>query len=585
MDRPQFDRFLSGNSLLQQLLAVLSGTASSSSASSGQQPASTPPASHPPLTLDELWNKCTRDDKVKGRIANAKTFAFICKLILEKNALMLTNLSNYDSTWDAKTFDTFFRSTGKGGDPQVFTFIQTHFSAHEMDRPQFDRFLSGNSLLQQLLAALSGTASSSSASSGQKPTKLNTHELSAFFAYCDLDENGNIDADEVLRILRMLKINPNSGDNAHYDQIAYIQDKLGTFTSFNYLAFEQMVKTWHENLVVAIKRILDAQSIFVREGWVFQGDRWINIAQNKKQVRHPGYQTILGVPGTTSISTQSTCYKFQSSLAIVYCDQGDPVQKFAREVFGLTRPEHLGLGRDVPPSSPWSQQYTTSGVTRSLQVKHIWRIESSHLWQMFSASVAKVTDDFAKLKVAKIKTASVTTLIEKKVGALGKLNDEINEKWLLHGTKFEIARSIIEEGFNERYASDGGIFGAGNYFGDTPEKTDQYTPPHDLVTIKDKILQDTLFPSSGPPRSNFLHYTLLCRVILGAPQEQTTSQYDGRECNTLYDNIKYHSIHAIPGHTNAVKRHHEYIQFHGNRIYPAYLIAYERHFNGAVAMC
>jgi len=155
---------------------------------------------------------------------------------------------------------------------------------------------------------------------------------------------------------------------------------------------------------------------------------------------------------------------------------------------------------------------------------------------------------------------------------------------LLHGTKFEVARSIMEYGFNERHANMGGLFGAGNYFGDTPEKTDQYTPPHTLATIMDQTLHETLFPAAGSS-SDYLHYAFLCRVILGAPQEQKSGYENERECQVLHDIIKYHSIHAIPGGSSIIRRHHEYVQFHGNRIYPAYLIAYERHFNGAVAMC
>jgi len=475
-----------------------------------------------------------------------------------------------------------------------------------MNRSEFDAFVSTHPVLQELLAVLSGTTSSTSASSVQQPAfappasnpqtnQLTKDEISAFFAYCDKDSNGRIDKQEALNVLGMLSINPETGDDTRYSGIDYIQRHLNRFRSFTFGCFSEMVKTWHEKLVIDIKELIIAQAPYVKDGWVSYHTpngalAWQNTKNLTTQYKHPGYKKFIGIPSkipisiSTADSSAAGHFKVANTngLRLVYLGRNNQVQPFVKKIFELPASTELGVGRDLSPHSLWNQANTPSSVKRSLKVKHIWRIENRFLWLKYSMEAEEVKEDFKKLNAARITTAEVRTMIEANVGPLGNdvLDDDINEKWLLHGTKFEFVRSIMEKGLNERYANLHGYFGAGNYFGDTPEKTDQYTPPHELSQVEDQILLDTLFPG-GRQSSDYLHYALLCRVILGAPQEQHVACQAARECDVLHDTIKYHSIHAIPGH--AVKRHHEYVQFHGERIYPAYLIAYERHFNDAFA--
>ncbi len=53
-----------------------------------------------------------------------------------------------------------------------------------------------------------------------------------------------------------------------------------------------------------------------------------------------------------------------------------------------------------------------------------------------------------------------------------KLNSDINEVYLMHGTKPGIIINILNQGMNERFCGLGGLFGGGLYFAEDVAKND-----------------------------------------------------------------------------------------------------------------
>jgi len=60
----------------------------------------------------------------------------------------------------------------------------------------------------------------------------------------------------------------------------------------------------------------------------------------------------------------------------------------------------------------------------------------------------------------------------------GNLVSEINEYYMLHGTKPDIIGNIIRDGLDFRMASDKPMFGKGAYCAESSTKADQYAGEH-----------------------------------------------------------------------------------------------------------
>jgi hypothetical protein len=128
---------------------------------------------------------------------------------------------------------------------------------------------------------------------------------------------------------------------------------------------------------------------------------------------------------------------------------------------------------------------------------------------------------------------------------------EVNEVFLFHGTKPDIADKVIETGFEERLSSLGGLYGAGAYFAEKTSKSDQYTNDD----------------------GNGNHHMFLARVALGAHVKETRAV-----CNNIRileeipggTGVRYSSLLGLAG------AHREFIVFDGGQAYPEFLITYKR---------
>jgi hypothetical protein len=139
------------------------------------------------------------------------------------------------------------------------------------------------------------------------------------------------------------------------------------------------------------------------------------------------------------------------------------------------------------------------------------------------------------------------------------LDQEINELFLFHGTDTgETGRTIVKQGFDERVASLGGLYGAGSYFADCSCKSTQYTGSATSRTF------------------------LICRVLMGWPfctntlhndpvrPERSARRPPQNTTGSLYD-----SIFAQTGVANhGPQVHNEYSVFKGDQVYPEFLVTF-----------
>jgi hypothetical protein len=157
------------------------------------------------------------------------------------------------------------------------------------------------------------------------------------------------------------------------------------------------------------------------------------------------------------------------------------------------------------------------------------------------------------------------------------MEEGCNEVRLLHGTKPDGVKSILQNGMNERYAgaSAGTMFGDGSYFADDAGKIDQYVVEDKKYDGTSSLHQRLYSTSNSHPGNVF--YALVFRVILGHSVHYADK---GKECftqirkkNVLEANTRelcsipgtdpptpYHSLVAEGSKVSL--RYNEYVVFH-----------------------
>ena len=183
-------------------------------------------------------------------------------------------------------------------------------------------------------------------------------------------------------------------------------------------------------------------------------------------------------------------------------------------------------------------------------------------------------------------------------GLPASLLSEVNETMLLHGTSPDHLLSILSNGVNERFSgcSTGAVFGQGIYFAEDAGKNDQYAAldsHYDPSSTTRAQLHKRLYVDTSHPGNVF--YLLACRVSLG---HHVRTQESGERALSMDDDgygprrvfpQSFRELAAVPGVSpnvfhhallvekgGAVVRYREFVVFHGNRIYPEYLLAYQR---------
>mmetsp|Transcript_72411 Transcript_72411/g.172572 ORF Transcript_72411/g.172572 Transcript_72411/m.172572 type:complete len:723 (+) Transcript_72411:107-2275(+) len=217
-----------------------------------------------------------------------------------------------------------------------------------------------------------------------------------------------------------------------------------------------------------------------------------------------------------------------------------------------------------------------------------WRVENPALYGKYAAERHRLSTSVHSLRTAGRPPRDPrlrSTIADAAKRLPCDLDAEANEVLLLHGTSPEVVLNIMAGGFNERYSGIHTHFGLGNYFAEDAAKSDQYvTEDERQGAFPD--LHNHLYTSTVHPGSVF--YIFVCRAVLGHLCRTKDAKTDLDSGATLWSS-HLRELSIIPGSSpsephhallaevgGAVMRFREFILFHGDRVYPEYLIAYQR---------
>uniref|UniRef100_A0A7S4B746 Poly [ADP-ribose] polymerase n=1 Tax=Chrysotila carterae TaxID=13221 RepID=A0A7S4B746_CHRCT len=238
-------------------------------------------------------------------------------------------------------------------------------------------------------------------------------------------------------------------------------------------------------------------------------------------------------------------------------------------------PLNLGKGRDVVSRKKYS----------GLVLRRAWRVESPILWMQYMAAKFEVGQQMRSCPSLR----PLSTKLQQAHEGIDEMSvdSQLNEVFLLHGTKPDLLFKILSNGLVEGFC--GGIFGQGNYLAENPCKNDQYVAVDKERDFYGglKQLHDMLYPA-GVEHPGNVYYLLVCRVVMGhyvRTDDASTILKSGGKALWAKDErvlaqiadtpFHYHSLVAETG--GVIQRHREFLVFKGTRIYPEYVLAYQRH--------
>lgn len=269
----------------------------------------------------------------------------------------------------------------------------------------------------------------------------------------------------------------------------------------------------------------------------------------------------------------------------VWLDQGSPIFNSLNDILLKTDGTQLGKGRDVIEAGTYSK----------LVLKCAWRIENLNLWKRYETERDVVAGEVNQIQAQSFSLPSLK-LRQDFFDITSKLPTDgaakINETFLLHGLKPDTVLTILQNGCNMRFST--GNFGSGTYLAEDAGKADQYVSRD---TGEDPLLEELhtrLYRKDGKLVSHpgNVYYVLLVRNIMGYFvrtlsgdgatkdmdwQEPVYATADKRELATIPNVVPPVHYHCLQVETGAaVKRYREFVQFHEQRTYPEYLLAYQR---------
>jgi hypothetical protein len=265
----------------------------------------------------------------------------------------------------------------------------------------------------------------------------------------------------------------------------------------------------------------------------------------------------------------------------VWLDEGTPIFENLRQML-LTDGSQLGKGRDV----------VEKGAYSNLNLKCAWRIENLNLWKRYDTERTIVGDEINGRGF----TLPTLTLRKELSDASAKLPSSldisVNEAALLHGMKPDTVLTILQNGCNMRFSS--GNFGQGTYLAEDAGKADQYVSIDRGDDPRLEELHTRIYKKDGKnvDHPGNVYYMVVVRSIMGYFVRTKAGQADSKDMDfgaDVFGNpgrtelgyipgvvppVHYHSMVVELG--AAVKRYREFVQFHEARLYPEYLVAYQR---------
>ncbi|CAD7949997.1 unnamed protein product [Amoebophrya sp. A120] len=230
---------------------------------------------------------------------------------------------------------------------------------------------------------------------------------------------------------------------------------------------------------------------------------------------------------------------------------------------------HLDFSERVQLDNTWVQKMTrlmnessragscNACGGKKFQVASVHRIENQDLWNRYAAR-RKLLFGLVQKKKRAVKRLEGTVVkgeLRNITAEHGLRHEELNEFYCFHGTKPDFVEAIAEkEGFDERVANLGGLYGAGVYGADQACKSHQYTAA-DAQGYRSMFL--CRFALGNP------HYTSCCLVNARRPPRA-----DKEDCVIA-------ATGPMAGHFQNRQQHNELIVYDRSSVYAEFLIKYK----------
>ncbi|CAK9006688.1 unnamed protein product [Durusdinium trenchii] len=263
-----------------------------------------------------------------------------------------------------------------------------------------------------------------------------------------------------------------------------------------------------------------------------------------------------------------------------------------RTMFVVNHPAELGRGRDA---DSYPRKYN------DLRVHCAWRIEHEDGWDSFALERSKVQKTMKRLRQQGVPVQRWQSKLEEASKSLpgSTYLRETGERFLLHGCSPEVVLGILHSGFDDKVTKKG-MFGAGCYFAEDPEKADQYARPdphHKASGLEE--LHARLYNGENTHPEGDVFYCFAVRVVCGAcvqtkGLDKSRPTKDALSGEEIFFNADLKQLVEIPGTTpperyhtlvvnptsestgRSVYRNREVISFKGAMTYAEYLIAFTR---------
>jgi len=259
----------------------------------------------------------------------------------------------------------------------------------------------------------------------------------------------------------------------------------------------------------------------------------------------------------------------RQATAEIAREQGKAQRALALPPYWRNQQANASMGRfdsrsRIQPIQAAMRASATSGSLSQCRVHKVERVENMMLWKNYMRQKEALQDQF------KVHSPTVLNLPGNLLGSHDRIIDQsTNEFWLWHGTSAATAAILAKQGFDERVASLGGLYGAGSYFADASSKSHQYAQGNQ----QDQCCM------------------LYCRVIMGSAFMATKNMSQTRRppSNPAFGGAAggrgaqgrgvagtpHNSIMAASGVGNGGQQgHNEFIVFESRQVYPEFIVWY-----------
>ena len=264
-----------------------------------------------------------------------------------------------------------------------------------------------------------------------------------------------------------------------------------------------------------------------------------------------------GVPAQWVTKTEALLLQQGSDLKVFFVEANDPKI-------------HDSVQKILQSTGHVEDSSTRCSCMRRAKILSVHRIENFRLWHRYMARLAAMRQEHASNNINVASAAldldghgKITTELQSIFDCGEALAHDLDEKILLHGTSWENAGSIVQNGFDNRICQRG-MYGAGVYFAGAGCKSHQYTCAQHFHLCCGCDCERTL---------------IIARVALGDAALATETRYHERRppvrnnSSGTHDSIVVHPG-LITGHHSQNQVHQEYVIFDREQAYPSYVVQY-----------